>query len=119
MRNSRFGQLEAEIDHIEIPHTRTRQRKESLTEEDHAIFRLELRKSMWIARFERPGAIYDASAAAQTFPVGKMVDILEEREELSENGENGISRKKEWFLSHTGICGIFTWGERTLAKCIF
>ena len=42
---------------------------------------------MWVARTARPGAIYDASAAAQTFSVGEMVDILEEKEDSSENEE--------------------------------
>ena len=35
---------------------------------------------MWIARIARPGAIYDASAAAQTFSVGEMGIFTEEEE---------------------------------------
>ena len=38
-----------------------------LAEVEQYIFRSELVKSMWIARIARPGAIYDASAAARTF----------------------------------------------------
>ena len=62
---------EGEINHIEISHARTRQRNEALTEEDQTISRSELGKLMWVARIARPGAIYDAPAAAQTFSVGK------------------------------------------------
>ena len=40
---------------------------------------------MWIARIARPGAIYDASAAAQTFAEGELFDISERGAEISEN----------------------------------
>ena len=49
---------------------------------------------MWIARIARPGAIYDASAAAQTFSGGKIIDVSEEKEDILEIKENGDFRKK-------------------------
>ena len=49
---------------------------------------------MRIARIARRGATYDASAAAQTFSVGKMVDILEGKEDFSENAGKGGSPKE-------------------------
>ena len=55
---------------------------------------------MWIARITRPGAIYEASAAAQTFSVGKALDISEEKEDFSENEEKEDfqkERKGGWF----------------------
>ena len=58
------------INHIEISHERTRRRNDALTEEQQTIARSELAKLMRIARIVRPGSIYDASAAAQTFSVG-------------------------------------------------
>ena len=61
---------EGEISHIEIPHERTRQPDEALAEADQAISRSELGKLMRAARIARPGAIYAASAAAQTFSDG-------------------------------------------------
>ena len=65
------GNYADKINHIEIPHERTRQPCETLTEASHAISRSELCKLMWIARITRPGAIYDASAAAHSFSGGK------------------------------------------------
>ena len=65
------GNYEAEIKHIEMPRERARRRNEAPTEEEKAISRSKLRKLIWVARIARPGAIYDASAAAQTFAVGK------------------------------------------------
>ena len=50
---------EGEINHIEIPHERTKKRNESLTEEQ-SILRSGLGELMRIARIARPGAIYDA-----------------------------------------------------------
>ena len=49
---------------------------------------------MGSARIARPGAIYDASAAAQTFSVGKTIDILGEKEDFSENEENEDPQKE-------------------------
>ena len=51
---------------------------EILTEAGKTILRSELGKLMRIARIARPGAIYDASAAAQTFPNEEMVGFLTE-----------------------------------------
>ena len=76
------------INYIEIAHERTQQRNEGMTWEDQAILRSELGKSMWIARISSPGAIYDASATAQTFSAGKMIDIPGDKEDFPEN-ENG------------------------------
>ena len=61
---------EDKIDQIEIAHERENQRNGSLTEASQSILRSELWKLMRIARTARPGAIYDASAAAQTFIEG-------------------------------------------------
>ena len=54
---------------------------------------------MRIARIARPEAIYDDSASAQTFSVGEMVYLSEEKEDFSENEEKGDppERKREWF----------------------
>ena len=95
--NAEFGCIipdsanyEDAIHRIEIPHERTRHPDASLTVEEPTILRLELGKLMWIALIARPGSIYDASAAAQTFSGGRMVDVAEGKEDISENGENGI-----------------------------
>ena len=42
-----------------------------LTEEEQSLMRSELGKLMWLARIARPGAIYDASAAARSFANSK------------------------------------------------
>ena len=71
---------EGEINHIGISHERTqrtRAPKEPLTEEAQAILRSELGRLMWAARIARPGAIYDDSAAAQTFSDGELMNVLE------------------------------------------
>ena len=44
-----------------------------LTENEQTILGSELGTLMWIARIARPGAIYDASAAAQTFSTGELI----------------------------------------------
>ena len=62
---------EGEINHIEIPHERTRPRNDAIAEEEQTIPRSELGGLLRIARISRPGAIYDASAAAQIFPAWK------------------------------------------------
>ena len=61
------------INHIEMPHGRER-RAESLTEGDQSILRPELWKLIRVARISRKGAIYEASAAAQTFTDGGIGD---------------------------------------------
>ena len=60
---------EAEIKQIAIPRERARHRNGALTEEE-AIFRSVSGKLMRVARTARPCAIYDDSAAAQTFHEG-------------------------------------------------
>ena len=47
---------------------------------------------MRIARIARPGVIYDASAAAQTFSDGELMYVLEKKGEgILENGEKEVS----------------------------
>ena len=58
------------VNHIEISHERARRPSEPLTENEQAALRPELGRLMWIARITSPGAIYAASAAAQTFSDG-------------------------------------------------
>ena len=48
---------DGEINHIEIPHERTRHRNESITEEEQANLRSKFGKLMRIARISRPDAI--------------------------------------------------------------
>ena len=60
---------------------------EILTGNEQAALISELGKLMWVARIARPGAIYDASESAQTFPTGEMMDFPEEESTLSENEE--------------------------------
>ena len=74
---SESNKYEDKIKHIEISHARTRTPKEPLAEAEQAILRSELEKLMRIARIARPGAIYDASAAAQTFSDGELRGVLE------------------------------------------
>ena len=87
------------INHIGISHERTRAPKEPLTEDGQTISLSELGKSIWIARIERPGAIYDDAAAAQTFPDGELFDGLEQGGRILENEEKEVppSEKKEDF----------------------
>ena len=63
---------EDKINHIGISHARTRAPREPLAEAEQAILRSELGKLMRISRIARPGAIYAALAAAQTFSGGKL-----------------------------------------------
>merc|ERR1712114_101576 len=72
---------EGKINHIEISHARSKQKDDFLTEEEQSIMRSELGKLMWLSRIARPGAIYDAPAAAQNFANFKPG-----------NGEGGNSR---------------------------
>ena len=46
---------------------------------------------MRIARIARPGAIYDATAAAQTFPGGELLEVLEQAVEILENEEKEVA----------------------------
>ena len=61
------------INHIGIPHARTRTPQEPLGEAEQAHLRSELGKLMRIARIARPVVIYDALAAAQTFSDGEII----------------------------------------------
>ena len=72
-----------------IQHGRANRRTDALTEEERAILRSGLGKLMWISRIARPGAIYDASAAAQTFYEGnwRFASGQEEFSKLAD-GEN-------------------------------
>ena len=81
------GNYEDEINHIAISHERTRRRNEAITDAEQSILRSEFGKLMRIARISRQWAIYDATAAAQTFSAGKRIYILEEKEDFSENEE--------------------------------
>ena len=66
--------MKTKINRIGISHERMMMTPgEILTENEQTALRSELGKLMWIARIARPGAIYDASAAAQTFSVEEMV----------------------------------------------
>ena len=59
---------EGKINHIEIPHERTRHPDEALTEEEHAISRSEF--LLRVARIGSPDATHDSSAVEQTFSGG-------------------------------------------------
>ena len=61
------GNYEGEINYNGILHEMARRRNGALTEEEQSISRSELGELIRIARIARPGAIYDASAGAQTF----------------------------------------------------
>ena len=91
------GNYEDEINQIEIPHERARKRNGALTEDEQTILRSGQRKSMWVARISRPGAIYDESAAAQTFSEGKMVDSMGGNGDIPGNEERGFSARKNDF----------------------
>ena len=64
------NKYDEEVNHIGIPHDRTRASGEPLAEAGLSIFLSGIGKSMMAARIGRPGAIYDASAAAQTLSWG-------------------------------------------------
>ena len=64
---------------------------DALAEEERAILRSELGKLMRIAR---PGAIYDAASAAQTFTDGGIVDFSKWGRINSEYGAEGNTQKE-------------------------
>ena len=99
------GNYEGEINHFEIPHERTRAPKDPLAEDERTIFRSEPGKLMRIARTARPGAIYDAPAAAQTFSDVGILGVLEQVAGILENGEKEVSpnEKKEDFEHMPGF----------------
>ena len=97
MNNGEVGRValdsnnyEAKINHIAISHQRTRAPYGPLAEGKQTISRSELGKLMRIARIARPEAIYDASAAAQTFSAGELIEGLE-RCGGFRNGEKEVS----------------------------
>ena len=67
---------EAEINNNRIPHRRARNPNEPLKEDDHAILRSELGILVRVPLVAPPGAIYDESAAAQTFSDGGFFYIF-------------------------------------------
>ena len=91
----RSDKYENKINHIEIPHARTRTPKEPLAEAEQSDSRSELGKLMWIARIARPGVIYDASAATQTFPDGEIIDFLEKVRNFWKTRKGGQRKGKE------------------------
>ena len=50
------------------------------------------------ARIARPDAIYDASAAAQTFPERKTIEENEESGEISKIEEGNLTKAKKTIL---------------------
>ena len=60
---------------------------------------------MRMARIARPGAIYDASAAAQTFSEAGAVEISKGREDVSGNEEKGIKGRRR-FRTYGGFRGV-------------
>ena len=68
------------------------------TENEQTELRSELGKLMWVARIARPGAIYDASAAAQTISVEEMKCFSEEEEEEDEE-EKEVQEIEEFCYS--------------------
>ena len=89
-----LNKYEGKSNHIEIAHERTRQPNEPLTEDGQAILRSELGKLMWVARIARPGAIYDPSAAAQTFADGNFSIFWNDAGGFGKCG-NEVSRKEK------------------------
>ena len=68
---------------------------------------------MRVARISRPGAIYDASPAAQMLPGGELLEISEQGVEILGNAEKGVSpsEKKEDF-EHMPGGDKFTGGRK-------
>ena len=109
---------DGEINNIGISHGRTRAPEEPSAEADQSILRSELGKLMWIARLARPGAIYDASADAQTFADGKLMGGLGKVRKLWRMGKGSFGRRKERrFRTHAWFCQIHGGGpKRMLTK---
>ena len=89
------NKYEAEIYPIGIPNARTRNPKEPLGESDQSNLRSGLGKLMRLARITRPDAMYDASAAAQTFPDGGIIDFLEWRGNFGKRGKLVEEKEQE------------------------
>ena len=108
---------EGEINHIGIPHERSRHPDEALTEEAHAVSRSTLGKLIRGARIEIAEAIYDASAAAQTSPVRKC-SMFRMGGGVLENGEKGDLQKerKNDFEHIHGVSEFGRGGKRMYTK---
>ena len=63
---------------------------------------------MRIARIARPGAIYDASAAAKTFAAWKIGDLQDDGEAIP-NTKRGweYAENKKRFRTHARLPGFF------------
>ena len=78
-----------------MPHERMITPNEILPVAGQTILRSEVVKLMRIARIARPDAIYDASAAAQTFSKDEMVEFLGEESVCSDDEEKENSQGGE------------------------
>ena len=108
---------EGGINHIGISHERAKRRNGALTEAEQFILRSELRKSTWVARTARPGAIYDASAAAQTFHDGKMVDSQVGNEEFPKIEENeDFQKERKTDFEHMPGFRTFLKGDQSIVN---
>ena len=118
VNNGEFGWValdannyEGRINHIEISHERTREPNEPSAEDKQKILRSELGKLIFVARIVSPGAIYDDAAAAQTFPDGGLMEVLDRGGGILENGEDGVPNNEMggWFLN-TCLVSPNLWG---------
>ena len=92
--------FEGEINHIGVSHERTRQPDGSITEEGHSISHSESGELMWVARIALPGAIYDASAAAQTFREGGRSMFWKRKKTFRKMGKRRFLDRKENDFEH-------------------
>ena len=83
------------INQIGIPHGGANRGTDALTEAEQSILRSELWGLIRIARIARPGAIYDASAAEQTFTECEIADFQIEGAALAKAGEEENNTKRE------------------------
>ena len=94
---------EDKINQIEIPHTRSKEKDDFLTDEEQSVVRSELGELMWLSRIARPGAIYDASAAAQNFANFKQENCNEEitdGENEEENANEDVPKSSDFEHIH-------------------
>ena len=85
---------EGKIDIIEIPRGVSKEMPDDLTGDAQANLRSELGRLMWIARIARPGAIYDASAAARTFTTEEIADFQNESASIPNTAEGGNTQNE-------------------------
>ena len=95
------NKYEGAINHIEIPHDRTRTPEEPLAEAEKAKFRADLGISMGIARIARPDLIYGELAAAQTFSGGAIIGFLEKARNFRKTRKKGRRKSKRRKISDT------------------